>query len=232
MRRFISLAVLASALLSCGLEVFLYLYPVSIRDFEPSETDESKNSYQFRTSDEVNNDEAGAFFKGFEIYYKIYNNKSVLSSARGAINSYNSSNPALAQSYLVNDKQYNRLYCGLRGMTSPLIPAAASNRIIRVRMNTYVDVGPGIYITDLYDVPIETLGLPLRSNNEPLSSEKARFLFDEIGEDDSDVVWSSWDDVNQKKVYVHAYVVAFGTDKLKNLYSELCDLGFITIPEP
>lgn len=224
--------VLLTLMVSCGMEVFIYLYPVIYRDFDPT-SDPTYNYFSFRTSDERNMDEAGDFFKGFEIYYRLYNNSTVAASDRSAINTKNTDTPTQAYTYLINTKRYVRLLCDSRGNTVPLLPAASSNRKISVRLVPYVDQVPSIVISDLYDQPMEQFGTPRRSVVETFTSQASLFEFDEIGEGDLDVYWSStWDDVNDKKWYMQAYVMAYGYDSsYKPLYSELFYLGMITISE-
>ncbi len=231
--RTVLLAALVCAAVSCGIEVFIYLYPVIYWYGQPTDTPEY-NRFKFRTSDERNTDEAGPYFKGFEIYYRIYNNTSTLTTTRNSINSYNSSNPALAYNNLINTRNYRRLLSGNRTYESPLIPGAADNRIVEIRFFDY-DVTPaGVYVrNDPSGVILFDYGIPLRSVRGDDDAYPAPFEFDDIDDGDDDVTWSStWDDENDKKVYVHAYVLAYGFDaSYKQLYSELFDLGYVTIPE-
>lgn len=230
--RALLLAALVSSAVSCGIEVYVYLYPVIFRDYEPTD-DVAFNRFKFRTSDQRNTDEAGPYFKGFEIYYRIYNNSTTLTSVRGNINSYNSSSPALAYNYLINTRHYRRLLSQGRVYESPLIPGAAANRLVEVRFYDYDVTNAGVYVRDnTSDVILESYGLPRRSVYDDDSNYPAPFDFDDIGEGDDDVTWSTWDNEADKKVYVHAYALAYGFDaSYKQLYSSVFDLGYVTIKE-
>lgn len=214
---------------SCGIEEFVYLVPVDFREHPPSE-DPVYNYFGFRTTDEKNQDEAGDYFKGFEIYYRIYNNESVRSSDSGAINNYNDDDPTTAYNFLKNTKKYVRLLTSGRGTTTPLIPAGTVNRNVKIRLIRYTDILPSFVLEDMDGNVLANYGKPLRSVNETLGSDPTLFEFDEIGEGDADVTWSSWTDENDKKLYVQAYVMAYGFDaSYKSLYSELFYLGYITL---
>jgi hypothetical protein len=68
--------------------------------------------------------------------------------------------------------------------------------------------------------------------DDGIYSDAAIFDFEEINDGDSDVSWSTWNDTNNKQLYVQAYVMAYGYDEsYKQLYSELFYLGFITLEE-
>ncbi len=227
------LSALVAAAVSCGIEVFIYLYPVIYRDGEPSDTEEF-NRFKFRTSDQRNTDEAGVYFRGFEIYYRIYNNQSTLASNKSAINSYNTSNPALAYNYLINTKNYRRLLSVDRTYETPLIPGAAVNRLVEIRFFSFDVTDPGVYVRDNNtEAILNNYGLPRRSVHGDDSVYPAPFEFDDIDSGDEDVTWSAtWDDEFNKRLYVHAYVLAYGFDaSYKQLYSELFELGYVTIPE-
>lgn len=217
------------AFASCGIEEFVYLVPVDLREHSPSE-DATYNYFAFRTTDAKNQDEAGDYFKGFEIYYRIYNNESVRSSDAGAINNYNDDDPTIAYNFLKNTKKYVRLLTSGRGTTTPLIPAAAANRTVRIRLIRYTDILPSFILEDMDGNVLDDYGRPLRSVSEKLGSDPTLFEFDEIGEGDDDVTWSTWTDENDKQLYVQAYVMAYGFDaSYKQLYSELFYLGYITL---
>lgn len=229
-RTFTVLAVCCVALLAaCGIESFIYLYPITWRDFEPS-SDSRYNYFSFRTSDDKNETEASGYFKGFEIYYRIYNNNSTRISDKTLINNYNTNNPTTAYSYLISSKLYRRLSCVVRPNDMPLIPGSSANRQVIVRLEQYLDQMPQISVagdTSLY-------GEPRRTNDGTAPDDKL-FNLDEIDNGDSDFTYStSWDTstTGKKLAYVEAYVVAYGYDEsYKSLYSELFELGYITLTE-
>ncbi len=214
---------------ACGIESFIYLYPVTYRDFEPS-GDGQYNYFSFRTSDEKNESESTGYFKGFEIYYRIYNNDTTRISDKTLINNYNTDKPTEAYSYLITTKQYQRLTCTVRSDDTPLIPGTDTNRQVIVRLEQFNDQVPQISVagdTSLY-------GTPIRTNSGTLSTDKL-FDLDEIDSGDSDFTYSSsWDKngTGKKLAYVEAYVLAYGYDAAyKSLYSELYELGCITLTE-
>lgn len=211
-------------IIACGLEVFIYLYPVNSWEFEPS-ADPLFNYFSFKTSDSKNSAEAGSYFKGFEIYYRIYNNLGAAANDRNQLFTYNDTNPSLAYNYLINTKNYRRMLTNLR-VATPLITSATTNRLVTIRLLPYVDIQPSVFAgTDYY-------GIPRRTVPEGINFDAALFEFDEINEGDTDVTWGSWDDATDKKFYVQAYVLAYGYDEsYKQLYSELYYLGYITILE-
>lgn len=229
-KAFVTLTVCCAVLFAaCGIESFVYLYPITYRDFEPS-SDSNYNYFSFRTSDEKNESESSGYFRGFEIYYRIYNNNSTRLSDKSLINNYNTNNPTTAYTYLISTKLYRRLSCAVRPDTMPLIPGSSANRQVLIRLEQYLDQAPQISVagdTSLY-------GNPLRTNDGTGPKDKL-FDVDEINNGDSDFTYSSSWDTNgtQKKLaYVEAYVVAYGYDEsYKSLYSELFELGYITLTD-
>ncbi len=216
-------------LVSCGIETFVYLYPVTYRDFEPSSSP-GYNYFSFRTSDDRNEAESPGYFKGFEIYYRIYNNNSTRVNDKSLINNYNNDNPTTAYTYLLNTKLYKRLSCVVRPNDIPLIPGSDTNREVIVRLEQFNEQSPQISVSG----DASLYGVPRRTNDETSASDKL-FDLDEIDQGDSDLTYSSsWDTdgVGKKLAYVQAYVVAYGYDgSYKSIYSELFELGFITLKE-
>lgn len=208
---------------SCGIEVFIYLYPVEFRSHTPS-ADPANNYFNFRTSDARNTSEAGAYFKGFEIYYRIYTDESEKDAKKAAINAYNKNNPSLAYNYLINTQKYRRMLTTDRTST-PVIEGSASNRMIAVRLLPFDIYTAGLYIDEVLN------GVPRRSVPEGISSPAALFDVDEVQFDDVDVTGTAFDHT-PNTIYVHAYVLAYGYDEsYKQLYSELFELGHITIED-
>lgn len=210
--------------ISCGIEVFVYLYPVEYRTHTPSE-DPVLNYFNFRTTDTTNTSGAGTYFKGFEIYYRIYTTESDMNSKKATINSYNTNNPSLAYNYLITTQKYRRMLTTDRTAT-PLIEGAAVNRMIAVRLLTSPTLpDPGLYIDGVLS------GAPRRSVPEGVGSPASQFDVDEVEFDDNDVTGTAFDALPYK-IYIHAYVLAYGYDEsYKQLYSELFELGHITIED-
>jgi len=64
----------ACFLVACGIEYYVYLYPVNSIDNNPTDaSSDEANYYGFVTRDEDNIDDADEYFLGFEVYYKIFN---------------------------------------------------------------------------------------------------------------------------------------------------------------
>ncbi|ULQ59905.1 hypothetical protein K7I13_00720 [Brucepastera parasyntrophica] len=208
---------------SCGIDNYIYLYPVVQALNIPSDVDEVYNYVSFRTRDETNQAENSAYFKGFVLYYRIYNNSSARSSDVSSINNYNEDYPATAYNYLISIKSYRKLTAENRRGLDPLIPAASNNRDVVISL-IHHDLRP-----DGITVGAANYGMALRADNLGLPSNL--FEFDEINDSDDDVTYNTnWDDENDKRWYVQFYVMAYGYDEsYKSLYSEVFDLGYITI---
>ena len=211
------------SLTSCGLDTFIYFYPVSQYLVWPS-GDELYNYFSFRTSDEKNGD--NVYFKGYEIYYRIYNNSSTRSSDVSAISTYNTNNPTTAYTYLIDTKKYVRMNAQTRLSNYPLISASTTNQTVVIRFLNYGIYSAGITIDGT------SYGLALRTIDN-LSKDQAvyTFAYDEIQSSNSDVSYSTWDDASKKKWYVQAFVMAYGYDEsYKVIYSAVFNIGYVTIP--
>jgi hypothetical protein len=209
-------------LTSCGLDTFIYFYPVSQYLNWPSE-DSAYNYFSFRTSDEKNGD--NVYFKGYEIYYRIYNNSSTRSSDVSSIATYNTNNPTTAYTYLIDTKKYVRMNAQTRLSNYPLFSASTTNQTVVIRFLDY-----GIYSAGV-TVDGANYGLALRTIDNLSKDQTAyTFTYDEIQSSDSDVSYSTWDDATQKKWYVQAFVMAYGYDEsYKVIYSSVFNIGYITI---
>ena len=204
----------------CGVDEYVFLYPVT-NPHVPT-ADPLFNYFSFTTSDKKNTDEASGYFKGFEIYYRIYNSESGRDSDVVAINNYNSDNPSSAYSYLINTKNYCRLSCAVRPVDFPLIPESTSNRPVVIGLGQSIQT---FVISVAGDSSL--YGEPRRTNNGTTEADK-RFIFDEIDNGDSDYTYSSSGKTDT--VYIQAYALAYGYDQsYKSIYSELCNLGYVTI---
>jgi len=210
------------SLSGCGIDEYVYLYPVT-NPHLPS-ADLANNYFSFKTSDNKNSDEASGYFKGFEIYYRIYNSESTRNSDVVAINNYNSDNPSSAYSYLINTKNYCRMSCAVRPVDFPLIIESTIDRIVVISLGQS-NKTLGIFVdgdTSLY-------GEARRTNNGTSEEEKI-FDFEEIDNGASDFTYSSSGESDI--VYIQAYAVAYGYDQsYKSIYSELCNLGYVTLTD-
>lgn len=216
----------ASVSSSCGLDTFVYLFPVSQLLNSPSEVDPQNNFFKFRTSDEDNG--GNVYFKGFEVYYRIYNDAVVRDSDRTAINAYNDANPTTALLTLVSTYKYSRMAHTNRQTDIPLIQAAPSNRDISIRLTDY-QTNDASYSEDGSNDGSGSLGVPQRTLNDGTTLKS--FKYADIGTGDGDVRYNSA--VSHDTWYVQAYVVAYGYDEsYKPYYSSLFSLSHSVVLKP
>ena len=231
------LAVIVLLCMGCGIESYIYLYPIKQYLILPS-SDDPYNYFSFKTSDAANIENyANGYFKGCEVFYRIYNSTSARDSDYSAISSYtsndedNDSTPsANAYSYLINTKSYVRMTCQNRQET-PLIPAStdSSNQIVSIRLYAATSA-----YTEEITINDTSYGLALRTI-DGISKDAAEYTFDydEIDKNDSDVKYStSTSNDAEGKWYVVAYAMAWGYDEsFQNLYSVPYYLGYVTISD-
>ena len=207
---------------SCGIDNFVYLYPVTQLLNNPSSVDPSLNYFAFRTSDKNNHDASGDYFKGFEIYYRIYNSETIRSSEASDIYSYNDKNPTTSFNYLVNSKKYSRMVHVGRTTEIPLIPGSTDNQDVTIRLTKNGDEYPAAFSVG----SLENLGDPRRSLNEGTSF--VPFDYANITESDNDVQYSS--SSTKDKWFVQAYVVTYGYDEsYKAYFSQIFSLNYVTV---
>ena len=245
----ICFAALFILFVACGIEVYIYLESVTTYINKPgSAADEALNYVAFVTSDVENYDSAEDYFKGFEIYYRIYNNLTTLNSDVTAIESYSEDDDtqALAYSYLISTKSYSRLTGSSRLTDYPLIPAPSSqpsdNRAVYIRMYDTVSgdytAGIKVYALASPQSASEDNGTPTNygSARRTISSvsrnqNKYTFQIDYITSSDSDVYWST-SSTSEGTLYVQFFVMAYGYDEsFSNIYSVPYNLGYITLTE-
>lgn len=223
-----ALFVFAALVLSgCGIDTYVYLYPVSSLLNTPSSVDPSLNYFQFSTSDGKNYDTYGdnGYFKGFDIYYRIYNSSSDRSTDVSEIYTHNENYPTATATWLVSTKKYTRMVRDGRTYELPLIPGSDSNRIVTIRLSDDVGYTASFFVGSSDDSS-DSLGRPLR--NPSNKSSPVTFDFDEIDSSDADVKYSA--SAGKKEWYVQAYVVAYGYDEsYKPYYSEVFSLAYTTI---
>lgn len=134
---------------SCGLDEYYILEAPSVTDNISTYDKEYLYRYvEFFTNESGNSDyypskKASFVFLGTEIYYKIYNNYSTLSTQKSAISSVNTtSNYSAAATKIIETYTYQTL--GTKPATgwSPFIECAEQNRKVYIRLNSY---GTGSY---------------------------------------------------------------------------------------
>lgn len=227
MRRDIRFAILIAAIAlltsSCGIDTFVYLYPVNQLLNSPSETDMVNNFFNFKTSDEDNN--SSDYFKGYEIYYRIYNDKATRGSDVSAISAYNDANPTTALTTLINTYKYSRMVYTGKVTDTPLLDRADTNRVISIRITDYFSYKAS-FSEDGSNDGSGSLGIPLRTLND--GTKTVSFDYSSIKSGDGDVRYSSSSGTDVW--YVQAYVVAYGYDEsYKPYYSSLFNLAHVVV---
>ena len=238
------LAALFALFAACGIEVYIYLEPVSTYINKPgSAADEALNYVAFVTSDVANEASASDYFRGFEIYYRIYNNLTTLNSDVTAIESYSEDDDtqALAYSYLISTKSYSRLAASSRLTDYPLIPSTSSNRAMYIRMyNAVSTYTAGVKVYELASPYSSSEGATLladygspRRTISSATGNANRYIFqlDYITSGNSDVYWST-SSTSDGTLYVQFFVMAYGYDEsFSSIYSAPYNLGYITLTE-
>lgn len=213
---------------SCGIDYYIYLYPVVDRNPDPCTSYENPETYDinnnlfgFRTRDSANS--AITNYQGYMVYYRIYNNSDTMLSDMNYINNYNSNDDYKANiiSYIEN-RNFKRLYCEKQSFAAPLINKSNSDRTVNIRLVSEQDFGAGITINDVL------LGTPIR--NISSSPYKPEYFFDtdKFSQEDTDISFTQGD-VNFEDVdtwYVSAYVLTYGIDDVYSpVYSSALWLG-------
>ena len=173
---FFNLLVPLFLFVSCGIDYYIYLYPVVDRNPDPCTTydiyDPSSNLFGFKTRDSVNSPISN--YQGYMVYYRIYNNSDTMLSDMNYINNYNSNDDYKANiiSYIEN-RNFKRLYCENQSFAAPLINKSGSDRTIKIRLVTEqgLDDNPGITVDDVIN-----LGIPIRNTSS--SPYNPEYFFD------------------------------------------------------
>ncbi len=205
----------------CGLDNFVYLVPVRTVSNDPTTVEQDIDKYfEFRTTDAENDALGAGYFLGFEVWYRIYNDSNYASQEAQAIMSQNTTNPSGAVNYL-KTRGFQRMASSSRPAETPLIPGAASDRTIKIRLIKFDDL-------DTAQISIDSVpaGTPLRTLENGITTKD--FAHTEIENGDTDLYFNG--DLSTEDRFVQAFVFALGRDEsYKLLYSSLCDLGRIKI---
>ena len=216
MKKKIAFLALFFLFFSCGIDDILYLIPPRNQNDPSTHTDDSLKYFEFKTSDVDNTTNAAGYFRGFEIFYRIYENSSEGESEIAAANRYNDTNPSGAAEYLLSSLSFFSLKC--KDVNSiPLIEAGTVDRIVTFRLIPYASSSAVLSIdsTDLGDV--------LRTTDMPFTS---------INKGDKDVKSSNQPD-SSGELLVAVFAAAYGTDSaFRKAYSGIVFLGKIKIPKP
>ncbi len=232
----------------CGIELYIYFEPVTTYINKPgSDADEASNYVAFETSDVANLASASSsYFKGFEIYYRIYNNITTLNTEVAAIDSYNEddSTQAMAHTYLTSTRSYKRLAAANSLTDMPLISltgaSSSNNRAVYIRIyNAVSTFTAGVKVYELASpmsaseegMLLADYGSPRRTiNGLSRNSDRYSFELDNITSSDDDVSWGTA--TIDGTFYVQFYVAAYGYDEsFSSIYSALYNLGYITLTE-
>ena len=212
----------------CGIDYYIYLYPVVDRSPDPCTSYENPETYDinnnlfgFRTRDSANSSISN--YQGYMVYYRIYNNSDTMLSDMNYINNYNSNDDYKANiiSYIEN-RNFKRLYCENQSFAAPLINKSNSDRTVKIRLVSEQDYGTGITINDVL------LGTPIRNISSSPYNPEYFFDTDKFSQEDSDISFTQGD-VNFEDVdtwYVSAYVLTYGIDDVYSpVYSSALWLG-------
>lgn len=225
---FFNLLVPLFLFVSCGIDYYIYLYPVVDRNPDPCTSYENPETYDinnnlfgFRTRDSANSSISN--YQGYMVYYRIYNNSDTMLSDMNYINNYNSNDDYKANiiSYIEN-RNFKRLYCENQSFAAPLINKSNSDRTVKIRLVSEQDYGTGITINDVL------LGTPIRNISSSPYNPEYFFDTDKFSQEDSDISFTQGD-VNFEDVdtwYVSAYVLTYGIDDVYSpVYSSALWLG-------
>lgn len=217
------LLILSIVGISCGIESVIYLKRPERTYHTSYLEDMSKRYCQFNTADSDNTANAGDYFQGTEIYYRIYEREADCVNETDQINQYNENNPSNSAQYLQETKKYYRLSTS-NVSKRPLIDKHASDALVRFRLQDYGgSVDPAALMVNGV-----SLGIPQRDRR--LLVAKRNFDRLSISNSDEDVRSASSSTGVDTYWRVHFYAASYGYDKtFKTLYSDIVPLGFIKI---
>lgn len=206
-------------LCSCGLDVFYYLEP-PYDAVMPTE-DPVSHLYQFKTADTQN--DSVEFYKGTQVYYRIYSNVSTLNSHISSINTVNKD---------YSDAGFNKLLSyGYKPMKSDqnetlFLPNINNNLKIEIRLTkTTLDKG--------YEVGIfkNSVKIAIPNRYDSSINDESIFDFDEESENENIPLETDLDYEyvsGATEWYVNAYAVSMGIDSsYSSFYSKVLHLGNI-----
>ena len=231
---FVALSLCGLALLSCGLETSYYVDSPTLVGSQPSYSSEDKSSHYFcfKTADDTS---TGSFnCLGTEIYYKIYNNSSVLDSRVSAIEAMSDSSKRDA---LVGSYGYKTLNLADAAAPSPLIGECGV--YVYIRLADYNTASSQDYKAVICTAPVamtrfessaSAIGIPRRSVNARYGFDFGRNSVNPLpASSDGDYYASSA--TVRGSYYVDVYAVTVGKDTSDGTmsYSDALHLGTVTI---
>lgn len=227
---FLSSFIVLLSFLSCSIEDYIYFHEPTQLLHAPYSLEDALNSYvKLRLPDSENFANEPLYFKGYAIYYKIYNNENDKNSEISDIASYTKNYPTTAHNYVVNTKKYQRMDSSARVGNSPLIPSDSNDRDLYIRLSHYEKINPCVLVGQAgsIDTSNPTLvsggsnfGIPLRSKDgiTNVSDSTYRFEYDQIKPTDPDVRFTSQNE--PYTWYVQLYIFTYGLDtSYQSLYS-------------
>ena len=210
----------------CGLDTFYVIEPpIVYHETSYSSIEEAENYFEFYTYEKQ---EEGVTFLGTEVYYKIYDSTSKLSSEYTSINSAASSETAANQSAsrLIETYKFQPLRSSDNPGANILIPKTGTNQTIKIRLSNYHD-----YEAE-FTVNTTKKGEPVRS-----IPKNPNFSFKELSSDqlpkggenaDADYGYSTTEAVDA--YYVSLFAVSVAQDSTYAwLYSNVVALGSVKI---
>lgn len=230
---------------SCGLDVFYDIAaPTCNGEISYEKLDEIDKYFSFTTAEPRNQEDSnyvGIKFLGTEVYYKIYNSTSKLSSEVSSINysASNSSSANLSADRLTTTYNYQPLRSKDDMGANILIKNEYSNRRIRIRLTNYhEEYLAGIYILDSSGQVVKSLGSPVRylSNDNPnfdfnFKEKKGTDMLP-VGGDNGDPDYSytaTTEEINAYYVALFAVAKAIDINLFTPEYSTATYLGSVTI---
>lgn len=218
-----------TSLCVCGLDEYYVLDEPAIRNTFPTvdTTDELLKNFSFKTS---KNSDSGAFnYVGTAIYYRIYNNKSTLSSHISNIDNLNKAdNMDAAAKAIINTYKYQPLGTSGGKTEAVLLGAEYDGTLVDIRLHNYHE-----YKRHISTDGAEWSVYPMRNGDlksfhfNPNSKDRIDVLPEE---GDEDLEYGSA--TKSGRWYVNAYAFAKGRDaNFNDVCSLVLHLGTIVIDE-
>lgn len=236
--------------LSCGLDTYPYLYaPSTVHQADYSFSDYLANYFSFYTADSKNNDLTAVTFKGTEVYYKIFNNYSTMTTYQNAVVTLiDDEDYTSAAEKIIETQGYKTIKLST-GSISPIIKQDNGNdRYVYIRLTDYNDdeLKAGICLNSSESMSVYDEAYALKYNGTvvyPRRNISSKYYTFNFGGDstDTDVVPKEGDaDVCYSSTasesgtwYVSMYALSVGIDTSTwtKYYSKPILLGSVSILE-
>lgn len=217
---------------ACGLDTYYVINPPATIVHEPvySSIDVSSHYFEFYTSESVY---SGIKFLGTDVYYKIYRNATKMETEYKNIvaTATNVDTAANAPSRMIDTYKFKTLETNVLAGNSVLIPAAGSNRKIKIRLSDSSPYNAEILVNDANIYGSADRVLPIRNITSVYGTPT--FSFSQLPvnlrpkSDDPDVDYGSG---NDNEWYVCMFAVAVAQDaNYSQIYSNVLYLGSVKI---